>query len=139
MDYRTHNQELLNIISKGITPSDSVKDIWSKFKIAVSSASTNFHPDIQDYGIAIEFYQDKLYINLQIENSNQGFDFIEQASIILAFDPKDKKHINEFNLDLWKENEGSNETMFKAFESRDEFKQLIELQQINVSFNSDEV
>jgi len=63
---------------------------------------------------------------------------MERASIILAFYPNDKKNIDGFNLDLWKENEGSNEAMFEAFESRNEFKKLLELQKFNVSFDSEE-
>ena len=139
MEYRTHNQELLSIISKDIDSSDSLLDVWMKFKDSVNKISVELHSDIQDYGIAIEFYQDSLYLRLQIENSNQGFDFMEQASIIITLEAGVESNIDMLTLDLWKEELATNEAMFNIFESHKSYDQLIHLKNFSISYDSNEI
>jgi hypothetical protein len=137
MEYRTYHEDLGKVIDSSIDPKSSVIQVWDQFKICATDMSSQLSDDIQDYGLGIEYYEDSLYINFQIENSNNGFDFMEQAGIVIKY--SDTPEVDSVTLDLWKENGFSLEEMFKEFEDNVVFNNLVLPITCDISFVSSEV
>jgi hypothetical protein len=148
MEYQTFNEELKKSLSEELSTIEfqNVLELYNSFKSVVLSFESRKLPQVTGYSFAAEYSKNgfgfksaALRLELQLEISDNGYDFMEYAFVEIDLNVPKNLELEDFYERYWTIEYKKLKSALEAFEDTILFRDFSKIKTSSLRFNSGEV